>query len=135
IDLTVTAVTTGSESAKSVTASGTLGLAPQIHFGGDGPNPPSLSFPTRRSSDLTFDGGLAGGDFVGTQDSHDTNVSATIATEDFSTAIALVYNQLIGTDGVGATTVSYALSLHSGFADGSASGLTHATNTIYLYNI
>ena len=75
---------------------------------------------------LTFDGGLAGGNFVGTQAATDTNPSAAIATEDFSGGFVFSGN---------ASPISYTLGFATGFSNGGASGLTHHGATIYLYNI
>ncbi|WP_157861004.1 DUF5801 repeats-in-toxin domain-containing protein, partial [Bradyrhizobium viridifuturi] len=70
-----------------------------------------------------------------TQDSHDTNASATIATEDFSGAFTIGNTNLYGADGAGATTINYTLGFHTGVADGVDSGLTHGGSTIYLYDV
>ncbi|QOZ35181.1 S-layer family protein [Bradyrhizobium sp. CCBAU 53421] len=134
IDLKASAFTTDSEGDKTVTASATIDVGHQIQFGDDGPQTPTVTLAAFTAPVLlTFDGGLAGGNFVGTQDSHDTNPSATIATENFSGAFTISNTNLYGADGAGATTINYTLGLHAGVANGSASGLTHAGNTIYLY--
>ncbi|MHC2335526.1 DUF5801 repeats-in-toxin domain-containing protein [Bradyrhizobium sp. USDA 4454] len=136
VDLTASAFTTDSEGDKTVTASASVDVGHQIQFGDDGPQTPTVTLAAFTAPVLlTFDGGLAGGNFTGTQDSHDTNASATVATEDFSGAFTISNTNLYGADGAGATTINYTLSFHAGVADGSASGLTHAGSTIYLYDV
>ncbi|QIG98979.1 DUF5801 repeats-in-toxin domain-containing protein [Bradyrhizobium sp. 6(2017)] len=136
VDLTASGFTTDSEGDKSVTASATIDVGHQIQFGDDGPQTPTVTLAAFTAPALlTFDGGLAGGNFTGTQDSHDTNPSKTIATENFSGAFTISNTNLYGADGAGATTINYALGLHAGVANGSASGLTHAGSTIFLYDV
>ncbi|WP_166294177.1 DUF5801 repeats-in-toxin domain-containing protein [Bradyrhizobium sp. 2S1] len=136
VDLTASGFTTDSEGDKSVTASATIDVGHQIQFGDDGPQTPTVTLAAFTAPALlTFDGGLAGGNFTGTQDSHDTNPSKTIATENFSGAFTISNTNLYGADGAGATTINYTLGLHAGVANGSASGLTHAGSTIFLYDV
>ncbi|WP_338831727.1 DUF5801 repeats-in-toxin domain-containing protein [Bradyrhizobium sp. 27S5] len=136
VDLTASAFTTDSEGDTTVTASAAVDVGHQIQFGDDGPQTPTVTLVAFTAPVLlTFDGGLAGGNFTGTQDSHDTNPSATVATEDFSAAFTIGNGSLYGADGAGSTTISYTLGLHAGVADGSASGLTHAGSTIFLYDV
>ncbi|MGF6313539.1 hypothetical protein ABIB82_007692, partial [Bradyrhizobium sp. i1.8.4] len=134
VDLTASAFTTDSEGDKTVTVSASVDVGHQIQFGDDGPQTPTVTLAAFTAPVLlTFDGGLAGGNFTGTQDIHDTNASATIATENFSGAFTIGNTNLYGADGAGATTINYTLGLHAGVANGSASGLTHAGSTIFLY--
>ncbi|WP_244486099.1 DUF5801 repeats-in-toxin domain-containing protein, partial [Bradyrhizobium viridifuturi] len=136
IDLKASAVTTDNDGDTSATISAVLDLGGNVQFGDDGPKVPTVTLSGLKTGELlTFDGGLAGGNFTGTQDAHDTNASATVATEDFSTAFTIGNTNLYGADGAGATTIDYTLGFHAGVADGVDSGLTHAGSTIYLYDV
>ena len=126
IVLAASAFTTDSEGDLSVVATAVFDLGGHVTFGDDGPQAPTVTLSGETEPVLlTFDGGLTGGNFVGTQDAADTNPSAVIATENFSGAFTIGNQNLYGADGAGATHISYALGFAGAFTAGSASGLTH----------
>ena len=135
VDLTAVATTTDHEGDSAVSAPAVFDVGSHVSFGDDGPKPATLTPVGLAQTLLTFDGGLAGGNFVGTPNGADTNGSPVIATESFSGAFALTNATQFGADGGGTTTVAYALGLHGNPVGGVASGLFHAGLSIVLYNI
>ncbi|MGF6312219.1 hypothetical protein ABIB82_006292, partial [Bradyrhizobium sp. i1.8.4] len=100
----------------------------------DGPVSPTVTVSGVEPVALTFDGGLAGGNFVGVQTAGDTNPSPTVASVSFAGAFTFGDLSVAGADG-GATTIDYTLGFHAGVTDGTASGLTHAGSAIFLYDV
>jgi T1SS-143 domain-containing protein len=133
VDLKASAVTTDSEGDHTVIASALLDMGGNVEFGDDGPGNPTVSRTEVEPIALTFDGGLANGNFTGSDLAGDTNASKTIASVSFASAFALGNLNDFGADGAGATTISYALQLHAGFVEGSVSGLTSGGVAIRLY--
>src|SRR6187551_694398 len=122
VDLKATATTTDSE-GDNATGSALLDLGGNIQFGDDGPQAPTVVLSQTEPIAITFDGGLANGNFVGPEGAGDSNVSPIIAAVNFSGAFTIGSQNDFGADGGGSTTISYSLQLHAGFVEGAVSGL------------
>ncbi|MBR0875452.1 hypothetical protein JQ633_34220, partial [Bradyrhizobium tropiciagri] len=133
IDLKASVVTTDREGDSSATATALLDLGGNVKFGDDGPGNPTVTTSGVEPVALTYDGGLANGNFVGAEGAGDTNASSTVATVSFASAFTFGNLNDYGADGAGASTISYALQFHTGFTEGSASGLTSGGTAIRLY--
>ncbi|MCA6122754.1 hypothetical protein J6500_12730 [Bradyrhizobium sp. WSM 1704] len=133
IDLKASVVTTDSDGDTSTTATALLDLGGNVQFGDDGPSNPTVTTSGVEPVALTFDGGTANGNFVGANLAGDTNASPAVASVSFASAFTFGNLNDYGADGAGATTISYALQFHSGFLEGSASGLTSGGLAIRLY--
>src|SRR5262249_15692876 len=130
IDVTATATITDSDGDIAVSNKAVFDLGGNVQFGDDGPKAPTITLSSTDPILLTFDGGLSGGKYHGTDATGDQNPSFTIATQDFSAAFSLSNTGKYGADGAGSTTVTYALQFASGFdpgdshSHGDATGLT-----------
>ncbi|MDR5865590.1 DUF5801 repeats-in-toxin domain-containing protein, partial [Halomonas koreensis] len=103
-----------------------------LAFDDDGPGDPTVTLSETDPVGLTFDGGLSGGNFTGTESADDTSKSTpTVAVVDFSAAFTIGNQDDFGADGAGQTDIDYALQL--AVAEGTASGLTSGGESINLY--
>src|SRR4029079_17204775 len=133
VDLKATATTTDSE-GDNATGSALLDLGGTIQFGYDGRQAPTVVLSTLPEPiAITFDGGLANGNFVGPEGAGDSNVSPIIAAVNFSGAFTIGSQNDFVADGGGSTTISYSLQLHAGFVEGAVSGLFSGGVAIRLY--
>ncbi|MBR0875297.1 hypothetical protein JQ633_33395, partial [Bradyrhizobium tropiciagri] len=133
VDLKASAVTTDSDGDSSATATALLDLGGNVQFGDDGPGNPTVTLSRVEPVALTFDGGTANGNFVGTDLPADTNGSPTVASVSFAGAFTFGNLNDYGADGAGASTISYALQFHAGFVEGNTSGLSSGGLAIRLY--
>ncbi|GKW49804.1 beta strand repeat-containing protein [Halomonas sp. NCCP-2165] len=133
VELVASAETTDSEGDTSGVNSEALDLGGNVRFGDDGPGDPTVTLSGTDPVGLTFDGGLSGGNFTGTESGDDTNGSPTVAVVDFSTAFTIGNQDDFGADGAGQTDIDYALQLATGVSEGDSSGLTSDGEAINLY--
>ncbi|HET9427277.1 MAG TPA: DUF5801 repeats-in-toxin domain-containing protein, partial [Allosphingosinicella sp.] len=110
-------------------ASGVL----QIDVDDDTPDAPSVTLASTEPIAVTYEGALSGGNFVGPEESADSNVSPLVSQVDFSQGFVLGNLADYGADGPGATVVAYTLNFAAGFAEGGLSGLSSSGQPVYLY--
>jgi len=108
----------------------------QVDVLDDGPLTPTINT-TDTAVLLTYDGGVANGNYFGSSVGGDSNSDPDIAVVDFSTAFSV--SDDFGADGGGTTTTTYALAFDNAFNSGNGSGgntgLTSGSSSVYLHLI
>ena len=135
VDLTAVATTTDREGDNAVSTPAVFDVGSHVSFGDDGPKSPTLTVGAVGSTLITFDGGLAGGNFVGTQDAADSNGSPVIAKESFPARSRWATRTLSAPTAPVRPRWPIRWVCTRAVVNGAASGLFHDGLSIFLYNI